>query len=274
MTKLKNSVILITGASGGFGQEFIKQLLLEESLLILTDINHEKLLSFTDNIVSEAQKKQIIACLEADLSTRLGCEQLYQKIQDLQLSIDILINNAGIGLYGRIDEVPITEWEKLMQVNLLSPMTLTALFLPSMIERKQGHIVNISSLAGWVGLMGMSHYASSKFGLRGFSEALDREVKPYNVKVTAVYPYFSRTPLLQAKAYGTLAENYQGFPSHLATNPETIVQGIIIAIKENKLHLFPDIFAFWIHLLRRYLPMKIFDFILQLTPFSPLKNEK
>ncbi|BAQ65898.1 SDR family oxidoreductase [Geminocystis sp. NIES-3709] len=262
MTKLDNTVILITGAGGGFGEEFIKQLLEKGSRLILTDVDRQKLLSQAITITSEINQGKIIACLQGDLSTAEGCQQLYEQVRELNISIDMLINNAGMGLYGRIDEVPMMEWQKLMQINLLSPMTLTALFLPEMIKQKKGHIVNISSLAGWVGLSGMSPYASSKFGLRGFSEALDREVKQYNIKVSVAYPFFSRTPILKSKAYGTLAENYQGFPAHLATNPADVIRQIIKGISNNKLHIFPDKFSLSIYLLKKYLPINIFKLLI------------
>lgn len=254
MTQLNNAVIITTGASGGFGQEFTRQLLQANSRLILTDIDKEKLILTVNEISSEIKSGEIIACLASDLSNCQGCDSLFNQVKNLDLPIDILINNAGIGLYGRMDEVPQEEWEKLMQVNLLSPMRLSTLFVKEMINRQQGHIVNISSLAGWVGIAGMAHYASSKFGLRGFSEALSRELKPYNVRVTGVYPFFSRTPIIKSTAYGTLAENYQGFPDKFATNPHQVIAQTIKAITQNKSSVFPDKPAQIINLIKRYIP--------------------
>ena len=254
MTHLANAVILITGANGGFGQEFTRQLLEAGSRLILTDIDEEKLSSQVEKIKAEVGTGEIITCIGEDLSHSQGCNNLYQQVKALDIAVDILMNNAGIGLFGRMDEVPNDEWEKLMQVNLLSPMRLTRLFIKDMIDRQQGHIVNISSLAGWVGTAGMAHYDSSKFGLRGFSEALYQEVKPYNIKVSAVYPFFSRTPIIKSKGYGTLAENYDGFPENLATNPHDVISKTIKGIIKNKRAIFPDKQALIIHLLKRYFP--------------------
>ena len=254
MTQLSNAVILITGASGGFGTEFTRQLLQASSRLILSDIDAEKLSSQATTIQQEITTGEIIACFAEDLSNVQGCNNLYQRVKALNVTVDILINNAGIGLFGRTDEVPVDEWEKLMQVNLLSPMRLTTLFTKDMIDRQQGHIVNISSLAGWVAIPGMAYYGTSKFGLRGFSEALYQELKAYNVKVTAVYPFFSRTPIIKSKGYGTLAENYDGFPENLATNPQNIINSIIQGIIKNKRSIFPDQQALIIHFLQRYFP--------------------
>jgi short-subunit dehydrogenase len=141
-----------------------------------------------------------------------------------------------------------------MQVNLLAPMRLSALFVADMIARRQGHIVNISSLAGWSASAGMAHYAASKFGLRGFSEGLFNEVKHYNVYVTAVYPFFSRTPILQAERFGTLAQEFQGLPDRLITDPAKVMQATIQGIVRNRLHVFPDSIAQIFHWLKRYSP--------------------
>lgn len=287
MTQLREAVVLITGATGGFGQELTRQLLKAGSRLILTDldqtilyqrseaIQHEIIstprnptpfpsrytgrddeggVGFFSNFTESNKTGEIIACLAADLASREGCEALYQQVKALNVPVDILINNAGIGLFGRMDEVPSEKWERLMQVNLLTPMRLSTLFAADMIARQKGHIVNISSLAGWSAQAGMAHYAASKFGLRGFSEGLFNEVKAYNVKVTAVYPFFSRTPILQSERYGTLAAGMQGFPEHLATDPADVIRETIRGIVRNQLHVFPDAIAKNVHLLKRYSP--------------------
>ncbi len=260
MTKLNQAAVVITGATGGFGQELTRQLLQAGSRLILTDLDRATLDNLASKVSSEITTGEIIACIESDLSNREGCETLYHQVKALDIPIDILINNAGIGVFGRMDEVPTDKWEVLMQVNLLAPMRLSSLFVADMIDRRQGHIVNISSLAGWIAIAGMAHYSSSKFGLRGFSEGLFNEVKPYNIKVTAVYPFFSRTPILQSKRYGTLAQDSQGFPEHLATDPARVMAKTIKAIARNQLHVFPDKMANSIHLLKQYFP-KLFDWM-------------
>jgi short-subunit dehydrogenase len=254
MTELNNAVVLLTGATGGFGRELTKQLLQAGSHLILSDIDRSTLDEYAAKVSGEITTGKIISCIESDLVSREGCEALFEQVKALNLSPDILINNAGIGLFGRMDEVPAQKWERLMQINLMTPMRLSSLFVPKMIQQRQGHIVNISSLAGWIAPAGMAHYCSSKFGLRGFSEGLFNEVKIYNVKVTAVYPFFSRTPILQSERFGTLAQNGAGFPEHLATDPAKVMEKTIKAIVNNKLHVFPDKMASRIHFVKQYFP--------------------
>lgn len=163
MTQLSEAVVLITGAAGGFGQEFTRQLLMANSQLILTDLDQTVLEKQAEIIQGQVSTGKIIACLTADLSHRQGCENFYHQVKLLGVPVDILINNAGIGLFGRMDEIPQEKWEQLMQVNLLAPMRLSTLFVTDMIARKKGHIVNISSLAGWSATAGLTHYATSKF---------------------------------------------------------------------------------------------------------------
>ena len=256
MTQLNEAVVLITGASGGFGQELTRQLLMANSRLILTDLDEAVLRQRVAAIQNVVSTGEVLAYLAVDLATREGSETLYSKVKTLNIPIDILINNAGIGLFGRMDEVPSEKWERLMQVNLLAPMRLSALFAADMIARQKGHIVNISSLAGWSAAAGMAHYASSKFGLRGFSEGLFNEVKDHQVKVTAVYPFFSRTPILQSESYGSLAKLIEdGFPESLATDPAKVIRATIQGIIKDQLHVFPDPTAKTAHLLKRYSPL-------------------
>ncbi|MEB3338613.1 MAG: SDR family NAD(P)-dependent oxidoreductase [Leptolyngbyaceae bacterium] len=257
MTDLHQAVVLITGATGGFGQELTRQLLMAGSRLILTDLDQTMLTTWAETAQRDVTTGEILACIPADLAEPSGSEVLYQQVQAMGIPVDILINNAGIALLGRMDEVPVEKWERLMQINLLAPMRLSALFTSDMIARRKGHIVNISSMAGWCGYAGLVSYAASKFGLRGFSEGLWEEVKPYNVQVTAVYPFFSRTPILRSQAYGTLAKNYQGFPDHLATDPAQVMAVTLRGIVQNKLHVFPDRPAQTIHLLKRFFPQSL-----------------
>lgn len=254
MTELNNAVILVTGAAGGFGRELTKQLLAKGSRLILTDLNLEILNQQVKNIQAEVTTGEVIKCFEANLANRAGCEAFYQQVKALNIPVDVLINNAGMGLFGRMDEVPVEKWEQLMEVNLIAPMRLSSLFVADMIVRQQGHIVNISSMAGWIARAGIAHYSSSKFGLRGFSEGLFHEVKPHNVKVTAVYPFYSRTPILDSTKYGILAENSKKIPDKLIVEPGEVIAHTIEAIIRNQLHVFPDRMGKNIHFLKQYFP--------------------
>ncbi|MEM9216767.1 MAG: SDR family NAD(P)-dependent oxidoreductase [Cyanobacteria bacterium P01_F01_bin.150] len=270
MTQLSKAVVLVTGATGGFGKELTRQLLELGSQLILTDLDAGHLAKMASAIAqtpspqsspqsrSKSPNGKILGCLTADLSSRQGCDRLYTQVKSLcqeqNIEVDVVINNAGIALYGRMDEVPQDRWEMLMQINLLSPMRLSTLFAADMIRRRRGHIVNISSIAGWIVPPGLAHYSASKFGLRGFSEGLYNELAPYNVKVTVVFPYFSRTPILDSARYGTLAEANELSLDDNATDPAQIMAATIRAVQREQLEVFPDASANGIQTLRRLFP--------------------
>jgi short-subunit dehydrogenase len=249
MTTLAGAVVAITGAGGGFGQHFIRQCLQAGSQLILTDINVTELESCVAAIRSEVSTGTLLQIISADLSTREGCESFYRSVQKTP---DILINNAGIANFGRFDEIPAESWERLMQVNLLAPMRLTSLFIPDMIARRSGHIVNISSMAGWIGSAGLAPYSAAKHGLRGFGEALYDELKPYNIKITAAYPFFSRTPILNSPRFGLLKD--RNLPDSMLSAPEDVVKEVLAGVQKDKLHVFPDPTARRLHWIKRLVP--------------------
>ena len=252
MTELNRAVVLVTGASGGFGQQFIRQLLAANSRLLLTDLHGDTLRTIAANIADEVGKGEIVDCLESDLSSAAGCTELCDAIEKRGICPDVIINNAGIALSGRLDVVPQDRWETLMEIDLLAPMRICARFMPGMVARGSGHIVNISSIAGWVGAPGLSAYNAAKFGLRGFGEGIQDDLRDFDIKVSTVYPWFSRTPILQSERYG---ENPPGeVPDEWVTDPADVVADIIRAIRKNRHHVFPDRMARRIHLLKRYAP--------------------
>jgi len=254
MTDLNDAVVLLTGATGGFGQELTQLLLAAGSRVICTDLDAVQLAHQAETLKHLTTNGELLASIVADLATSKGCQSLFQQITSLGLPVNILINNAGIAMFGRMDETPPDQWELMMQINLLTPMRLSSLFVADMIDRRQGHIVNISSLAGWSTLMGLTHYSASKFGLRGFSEGLGNEVKAFNIKVTAVYPFFSRTPILRSNSYGTLALSSNQFPERFATDPHKIMVATLRGIQRNQAEVFPDLTAKVLSRLQRYAP--------------------
>lgn len=253
MTDLSNAVVLITGATGGFGQQMTRQFLAAGSRLLLTDLDAAKLEALRGEIAS--QSECIVGTVAADLAEETGCRKLFEAVRAFGVIPDILVNNAGIGVGGRFDHVPADRWERVMQVNLLAPMRLCYLFLPAMIERGSGHIVNISSLAGWVGSTGLSSYCASKFALRGFGESLAADYAEHGIRISTVYPCFSRTPILDSEQFGY--EKRREVPENMISEPADVVARIISGVRRNRRDIFPDKLSWRIHYLKRFLPWVI-----------------
>jgi short-subunit dehydrogenase len=135
---------------------------------------------------------------DEDLST------LVAKALEISGGIDVLVNNAGVLAGGRLDEVTKEDLDRIVGVNVWAPLRLTQLVLPHMRERKSGTIVNIASVAGRMGVPYLATYSASKFAMRGFSEALRRELRPDNIHVMAVYPGFTATDMMETVDIGRL----------------------------------------------------------------------
>lgn len=247
MTDPANKTVLITGAGGGFGRHMVRQFRAAGATLLLTDLSDHAL-----NAVADDAGSALVTAVAADLSTQSGCETILEACSERGILPDILVNNAGVAFAGRADHVPPDRWETLMQLNLLAPMRLCSRFLPGMIERGSGHIVNISSLAGWAGTRGMSSYCASKFGLRGFGESLSADLRGTGVRVTNVYPSFSQTPILDSPQYGY--EQELKVPPHLVSDPADVVRRLIAGVRRGKLHVFPDKYARSAYYLLRFAP--------------------
>jgi len=247
MTDPANKTVLITGAGGGFGRQMVLQFRAAGAKLILTDVDDNSLQGAVDDAGDD-----LLASLATNLAVEEGCDAVAETCASLDRVPDILVNNAGLGVAGRLDHVPRESWETLMQLNLLAPMRLCSSFLPGMVERGSGHIVNISSVAGWVGGEGLSSYCASKFGLRGFGMSLAADLEDTGVQVTNVYPHFSRTPILDSPQYGY--EQRRSAPEYMISEPSDVVAQILEGIRRDRLHVFPDKYARLVHYLARFAP--------------------
>jgi len=254
MTNPAHKTVLITGAGGGFGRQMVQQFRAAGAKLILTDVSDQALQGAVEDAGDD-----LVTSVIANLASQEGCDALVETCKTLRLVPDILVNNAGLAVAGRLDHVPRDSWETLMQLNLLAPMRLCDSFLPAMIERSSGHIVNISSIAGWVGAEGMSSYCASKFGLRGFGMSLAADLSDTGVEVTNLYPCFSRTPILDSPQHGY--EEQRTVPEYLISDPAHVVTRVLQGIRRNRLHVFPDKYARLIHYLTRFAPwlLRILD---------------
>lgn len=256
MESFAGHVALITGAAGGFGQSLIRQLLPLGARLLLADIDREALAARTRETLKSASMEQhaeqLLGYFAADLATPNGPDALMAAIAPVASQLDILINNAGIAQSGHFSDIPQDAWERLMQVNLLAPMRLTALALPGMLNRRHGHIANISSVAGLIGVPTLAPYSTAKFGLRGFSEALAADVRPSGVYVTVIFPFFTRTPILDSPHYGPPLSST--LPDWLISDPDAVMRALVRGMRRHRLHVYPGALPHALNLWERLTP--------------------
>jgi short-subunit dehydrogenase len=180
---------LITGASQGLGLNLAEQLMLHNQQVIITtrDVNQiDK--AFVNNSNLEA--------ITLDLTDEVAVKRAIDHIISKYGHIDVLINNAGYGFVGAIEETSAKEAEQVMAINVHATLRMIRFVLPHMREKRSGHIINLSSIAGLIGSSGWGIYNASKFAVEGISEALAQEVKDLGIKVTVIEPGAVRTNFL------------------------------------------------------------------------------
>ncbi len=221
MQSLQNKIALVTGAGKGIGKAI--------ALALASEGVHVGLLARTQkNLVAVAEEIKVkggkAAFATADISKIDEVNAAVAKITGELGNIDILINNAGTGTFGKFLELEPEVWEKQIRINLFGVYYATRAVLPQMIERKSGDIINISSTAGKSGAAGTSAYSASKFGVFGLSESLMQEVRKHNIRVTTLAPSTIVTDLAES------AHLITGDPERVM-HPEDFAELIIAQLK-------------------------------------------
>lgn len=249
MKYFEGKTILLTGASGGLGSEFATQLLDLGGQLILADVKLESL----DRYKSYSGKGKVLGLIAGDIGSKEGTERFLADVKKISPCPDIIINNAGIAQAGAFGDVPLDRWEKLMNINLISPMRICHYFLPDMKTRGSGHIVNVSSVAGIVPLPGGAPYTASKHGIKGFSDAIRLEYGKHGVAVSTVHPFFTRTAILQSERFGVNV-NVEDYPQFLIESPDNVIRETIKAIANKTDFILPGPTSKVLDLVRRLAP--------------------
>jgi NAD(P)-dependent dehydrogenase (short-subunit alcohol dehydrogenase family) len=182
-----NKLMLITGVSSGFGQALARQALVDGHRVVGT--------------VRRAQAAETFEALCRDRAhARLLDVTQFDAINDIVADIeanvgpvDVLVNNAGYGHEGILEESPLADLRRQFDVNVFGPVAMMKAVLPFMRARRRGHILNITSMGGYITMPGIAYYCGSKFALEGISDALAKEVQPFGIAVTAIAPGSFRT---------------------------------------------------------------------------------
>lgn len=184
---LQDKVAVVTGASAGIGLVFSKALVEKGAIVFGLARSVEKLAALQDEL---GDRFHAVPC---DVREADQVQAAFETILSEEGRLDVLVNNAGLGKFGSVDDLPLDHWQVQMDTNLTGVFLCTRAAVPAMKKQNAesgfgGHIVNIASVAGLVGNPQLSAYNTTKFGLRGFSEALMKEVRYDGIKVTCLYP--------------------------------------------------------------------------------------
>jgi hypothetical protein len=186
MNAANSETVLITGASSGIGLELAKCFAADGCRLVLVARNTTALQSLAREL-QQAHKIEA-RILTADLSLPETPKRIFDELHKTGVTVDVLVNNAGFGALGTFAELPLQRQLEMLQVNITALTELTGLFLPGMIQRQRGGILNVSSVAGFEPGPGMAIYHATKAYVLSFTEALAEELTGTNVTVTALCP--------------------------------------------------------------------------------------
>jgi short-subunit dehydrogenase len=195
-----SETVLITGASSGIGLELAKCFAADGCKLILVARNKEALEKLAEELRSKNKIEAIV--LTADLSLPETSKRIFQELSAQKIFVDVLVNNAGFGLHDAFVNLPLQRQLEIIQVNVTALTELTGLFLPGMIERKSGGILNVASVAGFLPGPNMAVYYASKAFVLSFTEALAEELGETGVIVSAFCPGGTETNFSQVAREG------------------------------------------------------------------------
>ncbi|MEZ3498539.1 oxidoreductase [Pantoea sp. KPR_PJ] len=179
--------LFITGVSSGFGQALAQHALAAGHRVIGTVRSREALQAFEALDATRAVGRLL------DVTDAEQIDKVVGEISSSMGEVDVLVNNAGYGHEGILEESSLAEMRRQFDVNVFGAVAMIKALLPGMRQRRRGHIINITSMGGFITLPGISYYCGSKFALEGISETLSKELAPFNIHVTAVAPGSFRT---------------------------------------------------------------------------------
>jgi len=229
----------ITGAASGIGRATAIATARRGGIVFLTDIQEEALESVAAEI--RAAGGQVAYVKAADIADHAAVVAMADEIHGAHGSMDVVMNIAGISIWGSVQNLEHEHWKRQIDINLMGPIHVIETFVPPMIEaRRGGHLVNVSSAAGLLGLPWHAAYSATKFGLRGISEVLRFDLRRHRIGVSLVVPGGVDTPLVGTvhiagidRENQTIQKMIKRFRSHART-PEQVAENILVGIEKDR----------------------------------------
>jgi NADP-dependent 3-hydroxy acid dehydrogenase YdfG len=246
INQLKDKIIIVTGASSGIGEASARALGQAGAKVVLAARRLDKLEAIAKEMQAAGAEALPVA---ADLSQLADIQNVIQQTLSTFGRVDVLFNNAGFGRLDWLENLdPVKDIEAQYAVNVLGVVQATRQVLPIMIKQKAGHIINMASVAGWVGTPTYTIYASCKFAVRGFSEALRREVAPWGIRVSVLYPGGVATDF--GAHAGIQRKTKTATPKWLVLTSEAVGRAVVDLVQRPRANLilpWPFRFTVWLN---------------------------
>jgi len=227
---VKNKVVIITGASSGIGEATALKLAEHGAKVVLTARREDKLNELKGKIEKNGGTALVVT---GDVTKKSDYENLVEKTLNEFKSIDVLINNAGLMPLSYIKKLKTDEWEKMVDVNIKGVLNGVAAVLPTMIENKRGHIINVASSAAHNYFPGGAVYCATKAAVKMFSEGLRQELAPkYGINVTSIEPGAVSTELMNTITDEDIKEQFKEMQKMTFLEAEDIAEAIYYALAQ------------------------------------------
>ncbi|MGE0713492.1 MAG: SDR family NAD(P)-dependent oxidoreductase [Planctomycetota bacterium] len=192
--RLKGQRALVTGASSGIGEELARRLAAEGANLVITARRKERL----EGLANELRQAHgvDVRVIASDLEDPAAAQRLFDETEGAGLAVDVLVNNAGFGAYLDFVEVDWARYQGILQVNVIALTELSRLFLPKMVERRHGHLMNVASMGAYMPCPSFAVYAATKAYVRNLTEAIDYELKGTGVRAIVINPGPTQTEFM------------------------------------------------------------------------------
>jgi short-subunit dehydrogenase len=235
--KVYNKVIVVTGGGNGMGRELTLNLLAKGAKVVAVDINESAL---QETIKLAEDKKESLSILVADITRKELVEKLLEEALQIHGHIDGLINNAGIvQSFLRLNDLGFDTIERVMNVNFYGTLYMTKASISHLLTRPEAHIVNISSMGGFLPVPGQIIYGASKAAIKLLTEGLALELLETNVKVSVVFPGALRTNIKANSGLGREAGlTPENAPENMALSPQKAAQMIVEGMEANQKRIY------------------------------------
>jgi NADP-dependent 3-hydroxy acid dehydrogenase YdfG len=228
MSNIQDKVVIITGASSGIGEATAKELASKGAQLVLAARREDRL----KKLQEEIQKNGGQAIYKVtDVASHEQMEELAEYALTEFGKIDVMVNNAGVMPLSPVYQKKINEWDSMIDINIKGVLYGIAAVLPSMRERKEGHIINVSSIAGHLVFHASAVYSGTKFAVRAITEGLRKEEAPNNIRTTIISPGTISTELLESISDLELKSEIVEV-SKIGIEPASIARAIAFAIEQ------------------------------------------
>lgn len=256
---LRDKHVLVTGAASGIGRAVAEQAAGQGAVLHLTDLDAERLAAVAAAI--RADGGTVATAEPADVSDHAQVRRLAEVVTARSGAMDVVLNVAGIAIWGTVRSLEPQHWQRLVDVNLMGPIHVIEEFVPAMIDAgRGGQLVNVSSAAGIIAMPWHAAYSASKFGLRGVSEVLRYDLRKHRIGVSLVCPGGVDTGLVETIRIAGVDQQSKAFVrarSHFqrrAVSPEQAAAAIWRGALRNRYWVYTSADIRLVHWLQRYFP--------------------